>query len=84
MSRKAKKVEHYFAERPKSKPELGLVRARLRGLTFEFLTASGVFSRQRVDLGTRLLVESMVLPENGCVLDVGCGYGVVGIVAAAL
>ena len=84
MSRKAKKVEHYFAEHPKSKPELGLVHARLRGLTFEFLTASGVFSRQRVDLGTRLLAESMVLPKSGCVLDVGCGYGVVGIVAAAL
>jgi 16S rRNA G1207 methylase RsmC len=37
-----------------------------------------------VDLGTRVLVEAMVLPSEGCLLDVGCGYGVVGIVAAAL
>ncbi len=35
-------------------------------------------------MGTRLLVESMILPEDGLLLDVGCGYGVVGIVAAAL
>jgi 16S rRNA G1207 methylase RsmC len=41
-----------------------------------------VFSKERVDLGTRLLVENMALPEKGCLLDIGCGYGVVGIAAA--
>jgi len=50
---------------------------------FEFLTASGVFSRKRIDPGTRLLIESMILPEEGTVLDIGCGYGAVGIAAAA-
>lgn len=75
-------VNHYFAEYPKSKLSLGLVRTYLRGLRFEFLTASGVFSRRRVDLGTRLLIESMILPRKGNVLDVGCGYGAVGIAAA--
>lgn len=84
MSRKEKSIEHYFTERPKSKAKHGLIRTCLRGRMFDFLTASGVFSKERVDLGTRLLVESMILPEKGCVLDVGCGYGVVGIVAAAL
>jgi 16S rRNA (guanine1207-N2)-methyltransferase len=34
-------------------------------------------------LGTRLLIDAMFLPETGTVLDVGCGYGAVGIVAAA-
>jgi 16S rRNA G1207 methylase RsmC len=47
------------------------------------LTATGVFSKKRIDLGTRLLIESMVLPKQGLVLDIGCGYGAVGIVAAA-
>jgi 16S rRNA (guanine1207-N2)-methyltransferase len=60
------------------------VRCRLRGIEYEFLTSSGVFSRKRIDLGTRLLVESMLLPDEGELLDVGCGYGVVGIVAASL
>lgn len=60
------------------------MRCRLRGLEFEFFTSSGVFSYRRLDNGTRLLVESMVLPGEGRVLDVGCGYGPVGVVAARL
>jgi len=84
MSRKIEGLNHYFAAHPKSKLRLGIIRAHLRGRLFEFLTASGVFSKRRVDLGTRLLIESMVLPEQGSVLDVGCGYGAVGIAAAAL
>jgi len=82
MSKKTDSVEHYFTKRPKSKTRFGLIRTYVRGRFFEFLTASGVFSKERVDLGTRLLIESMVLPKEGCVLDVGCGYGAVGIVAA--
>jgi len=82
MSKKADNVEHYFTERPKSEARFGLIRTYLRGKPFDFMTASGVFSKDRVDLGTRILVESMVLPENGCLLDVGCGYGAVGIAAA--
>jgi 16S rRNA (guanine1207-N2)-methyltransferase len=75
--------EHYFARHPKSKLSLGVVSTYFRGKLFEFLTASGVFSRTRIDSGTRLLVESMVLPEKGLVLDLGCGYGPVGVAAAA-
>jgi 16S rRNA G1207 methylase RsmC len=76
-------TDHYFAEQPKSEARFGLVRTCLRGKPFEFVTASSVFSIKRVDLGTRVLIEAMVLPESGCVLDVGCGYGAVGIAAAA-
>jgi 16S rRNA G1207 methylase RsmC len=83
MRKKGEKLDHYFAAHPKSKLNLGIIRTNLRGKSFEFLTSSGVFSKKRVDLGTRLLIESMVLPEEGYVLDVGCGYGAVGIAAAA-
>lgn len=76
--------EHYFSRRPTSREELGLLRCRLRGLGFEFYTAPGIFSYRRIDNGTRLLVESMMLPGEGRVLDVGCGYGPVGIVASRL
>jgi 16S rRNA (guanine1207-N2)-methyltransferase len=76
--------DHYFSRRPSSRERLGLVRCRLRGQDFEFLTSPGIFSYRKLDLGTRLLVESMVLPGSGRVLDVGCGYGPVGIVAARL
>ena len=76
-------TEHYFSELPKSEAKLGMVHTRLRGEPFKFITASSVFSKKQVDLGTRLLIEAMQLPDKGNVLDVGCGYGAVGIVAAA-
>jgi len=82
-SRKSR-VNHYFSRRPVSKQRYGLIRVHLRGRFFEFLTASGVFSKKRIDLGTRLLIESMILPEEGLALDLGCGYGAVGVVAAVL
>jgi 16S rRNA (guanine1207-N2)-methyltransferase len=84
MTESNRNAEHYFAPLPKSKANFGLIHTSLRGRAFEFLTASSVFSKKRVDLGTRLLIKTMVLPAVGCVLDVGCGYGAVGIAAAAL
>jgi 16S rRNA (guanine1207-N2)-methyltransferase len=84
MNPKKPEAEHYFAAAPKSEAKLGIVQTRLKGRNFRFLTASSVFSKKRVDLGTRLLIEAMLLPETGCVLDVGCGYGAVGIAAAAV
>jgi 16S rRNA (guanine1207-N2)-methyltransferase len=83
MTARKRSAEHYFAALPRSKAKFGLICTSLRGRSFEFLTASSVFSKKRVDIGTRLLIEAMVLPETGCVLDVGCGYGIVGIAAAA-
>ena len=84
MNQDKRSTDHYFVPEPKSKERFGLVRTCLRGKSFEFLTASSVFSKRRGDLGTRLLIESMVLPKIGCILDIGCGYGAVGIVGAAL
>ena len=76
--------EHYFSENPTSHEERGLIKTKIRGLDFEFETNSGVFSHKHVDSGTRLLAEEMKLPQKGRVLDIGCGYGVLGIVAARL
>jgi 16S rRNA G1207 methylase RsmC len=75
-------VDHYFSSSPKSDANYGLIRTSFFGKNFEFITASSVFSKRRIDTGTQLLIESMVLPERGSVLDIGCGYGAVGIVAA--
>jgi 16S rRNA G1207 methylase RsmC len=84
MKEKNSSPEHYFSTRPESEAKRGLIRAKLRGKAFEFVTASSVFSKRKVDTGTRLLIESMSLPTQGRVLDVGCGYGAVGIAAASL
>lgn len=75
-------TEHYFTAAPQSREKFGLIKVTLRGKPLTFLTSSSVFSKKRIDAGTRLLIEAMVLPEAGTVLDVGCGYGAVGIAAA--
>lgn len=73
---------HYFSRKPTTIDQRGLIKSVLRGQLYEFVTSRGVFSSKRIDNGTRLLVEEMILPENGLVLDMGCGIGVIGIVAA--
>jgi 16S rRNA (guanine1207-N2)-methyltransferase len=75
-------TEHYYSAHPESTPKIGLIKACFYGRQFEFVTASSVFSKKRVDSGTRLLIESMLLPDRGAALDIGCGYGAVGIAAA--
>ncbi len=84
LKHKHGEAEHYYTKRPKSNQRLGLIRTNLRGHSLEFLTSASVFSKRHVDLGTRLLIESMILPEEGYVLDLGCGYGPVGIMAGLL
>jgi len=83
MNKPNRGFSHYFTEQTKSELHYGIVSTYLRDKRFKFMTASGVFSKNRVDLGTRLLIENMVLPKQGNVLDLGCGYGAVGIAAAS-
>lgn len=53
----------------------------VRGQKFTFNTDNGVFSKDGLDFGSRLLLESIPLDEvGGKILDLGCGYGVIGIV----
>jgi 16S rRNA (guanine1207-N2)-methyltransferase len=61
-----------------------LISARLRGFDLRLTTQTGVFSHREVDPGTRLLVETMHVSPTAKVVDMGCGYGVIGIVAAKL
>ena len=58
--------------------------AELRGFDLRFETQAGVFSHAEVDTGTRLLIEAMRVAPHARVLDLGCGYGAIGIVAAKL
>ena len=74
--------EHYYARAPKSKKREYYFRAVLNGFNLEFFTASGIFSPRRVDLGTLTLIKYMELKKGSKILDLGCAYGTVGIVAA--
>ncbi|MDR7435132.1 MAG: class I SAM-dependent methyltransferase [Armatimonadota bacterium] len=75
---------HYFTSHPVAPHHLVEIRTTLRGREFRFLTDRGVFSRGRVDRGTRLLIEAMEIDPGDIVLDLGCGYGPIGLVAATL
>ncbi|MFK4566241.1 class I SAM-dependent methyltransferase [Enterococcus sp. UD-01] len=77
---------HYYSENPDLAHELVQWSFELRGKTFQFVTDSGVFSRSTVDFGSRVLIDAFEwepLPE-GRLLDVGCGYGPIGLTLAAL
>lgn len=52
---------------------------------FSFYTDNGVFSKDKLDFGTRTFLENLPISElHGDILDVGCGYGPIGIVLAKL
>lgn len=74
--------EHYFTERPTSKERRRLIKAVLRNCELQFITSSGIFSPKRIDKGSALLIENMHIKDGDAVLDLGCGYGVIGIAAA--
>lgn len=74
------KTEHYFTEKPTSALEIKKVYVQVHHHSFEFMTASGVFSFGRVDTGSILLAENALIKPQWKVLDVGCGWGFVGIV----
>lgn len=61
-----------------------LIHETLRGFNLRLTTQAGVFSHREVDVGTRLLIDAMKITPTSKVLDIGCGYGAIGIVAAKL
>lgn len=56
----------------------------LRRKRYFFHSRPGVFSKNEIDQGSRLLIKTMEIKPDDIVLDLGCGYGPIGIVAAGL
>ncbi|MED2974338.1 MULTISPECIES: class I SAM-dependent methyltransferase [unclassified Fictibacillus] len=74
---------HYYSERPDVKSDPKNWTFTLRNHEFKFTSDSGVFSKKEVDFGSRLLIEEFVSPGiEGDYLDVGCGYGPIGLAIA--
>ncbi|HYK75033.1 MAG TPA: class I SAM-dependent methyltransferase [Pseudoneobacillus sp.] len=73
-------TEHYYSKEQKVESDPLYWSFHLRNHSFRFKTDNGVFSKKEVDFGSRLLVESFYFPDmNGDILDVGCGYGPIGL-----
>ncbi len=77
-------MEHYFSEKQSSKFVKRKIEVHLFNKTFYFYTAPGVFSKTRFDIGSEFLVQTAIIKNGWKVLDLGCGYGAVGVIIKAM
>lgn len=74
--------QHYFSADPDSAAKPCTVRFTAHGRSYELASSTGVFSGDRLDLGTSVLLGKAPLPSSGVLLDLGCGYGpIAGVLA---
>lgn len=72
--------EHYYSNKPQVESKPRQFKFTLRESVFVFETDAGVFSKSEVDFGSRVLIDIFEMPNpEGVVLDVGCGYGPIGL-----
>jgi 16S rRNA (guanine1207-N2)-methyltransferase len=74
--------EHYFSADPSVPFARSPVHAHVWGHELELVSGSGVFSNGRLDIGTSVLFRETEPPSRGRILDLGCGYGVIGLACA--
>ncbi|MBM7580758.1 methyltransferase [Jeotgalibacillus terrae] len=73
-------ADHYYSKKPGVESKPNWWNYTLRGHVIKFKTDQGVFSKKEVDFGSRVLIEAFEEPvTGGPVLDVGCGYGPIGL-----
>jgi|LSQX01.2.fsa_nt_gb 16S rRNA (guanine1207-N2)-methyltransferase len=84
-------TDHYYTDKPISKNNVFRYAVNINEVQFQFFSNSGVFSKQGIDFGSRLLIDTVLedadMIESGLsneekpsLADLGCGIGVIGIV----
>ena len=71
--------DHYYTSAPTSAHKTAYVETEYRGHALRFETDSGVFSRTELDRGTEVLLDTLPEAVSGRVLDMGCGWGIIGV-----
>ena len=74
----------YFTENPDAKHDIHELNVELLGQRLTFLTDAGVFSKKMIDYGSRVLLSVLDFEAGERVLDVGCGYGPLGLTLASV
>lgn len=76
------KMDHYYSDKPSSISVEKTIEYHTADTLFKFTTDNGVFSKDKVDAGSKLLINTLIeqCDLKGSLLDMGCGYGVMGIV----
>ncbi|WP_069366442.1 class I SAM-dependent methyltransferase [Salisediminibacterium beveridgei] len=76
--------DHYYSGKPGSESKQKMISETLKGRDFTFIVDRGVFSGHAVDFGSKLLIEHFEEPQAaGDILDIGCGWGPIGLAVAA-
>lgn len=76
--------EHYFSETPESEYKPKELKLELDGREITVVTSGGIFSPDRLDTGTAVLLEHLDhVPPSGNILDIGCGWGPITLALAA-
>lgn len=78
-------MEHYFIEKQHKKEDFFTFTENILGQDYVFKSCDDVFSKDRVDYGTKVLIETVAknFELTGKILDIGCGYGPIAIVLAS-
>lgn len=78
-------TDHYYSVNPTTSSNPAYWQTHIKGIPFQFKTDRGVFSKDDVDFGSRVLIETFENPPiSGPILDVGCGWGAIGLALAKL
>ncbi|MFU2205631.1 class I SAM-dependent methyltransferase [Streptococcus pluranimalium] len=72
----------YYEENPNSSHDIKELKVNLLGNRFSFKTDAGVFSKKMIDFGSQVLLSTLIFHKNDTLLDLGCGYGPLGIALA--
>lgn len=75
-------MSHYYHQHQSSQLRLATITVKSRGQHISLTTGSGVFSYGRLDLGTAILITYAKVHDHDHILDMGCGYGAIGITFA--
>ena len=80
-------LEHYFSNNPQIKSEIRTIDFEIGGTNLSFFSDNGVFSKSKIDFGSNALVTTILKSDNSnvkSILDLGCGYGFMGITLAKI
>jgi 16S rRNA G1207 methylase RsmC len=79
----SERTDHYFTAEPASPEELRAIDVTLDGTAYRLTTARGVYSPERLDPGTAVLLSDVPDPSpTGALLDIGCGWGPISLTMA--
>lgn len=76
-------MTHYFINDANLKSNIKKINVSILNNNYTFNTDNGIFSKEKIDFGSNLLIENLPIDKmNGKILDLGCGYGPIGIIIA--